>query len=72
MEFSHSHSRSIAGHAILPLLRRSVCLLCELEYRGHDAARSPIRFVWKLADRDALAASSDFKALLVACDELFT
>lgn len=35
-----------------------------LEYESHDATHSPIRFVWRLRDRDACWGSKAFRAII--------
>ena len=43
----------------------------ELGYEGHDPARIPVRFVWKLLDYDMLrGGSTPFKELVESCNRM--
>jgi hypothetical protein len=43
----------------------------ELEYQGHEPARIPIRFVWKLKEFSTLKEKEPFRGLVAACDGMF-
>jgi hypothetical protein len=44
----------------------------ELAYQGHEPARIPIRFVWKLLDYASLQeGSAAFRALVASCNSMF-
>ena len=36
----------------------------ELGYRGHNADRFPMKFVWQLLDADNLKKNEEFKAII--------
>ena len=42
----------------------------ELAYLGHDPDRIPIRFVWQLADYEAIKDLAPFKSLVANCHNL--
>ena len=52
----------------IPLFIRSLARLCR--YEGHDPARIPVRFVWKLLDFATLQRSKPFMQLVSSCNEM--